>query len=83
MKTTVTIQHMNAGSETGIGVFIPADVLMHLGWEPGSAIELHADETGVDLFLPKAFPEDFNRQVLAAKKAMRKYHVALSALGKT
>lgn len=56
---------------------------MHLGWEPGSAIELHADETGVDLFLPKAFPEDFNRQVLAAKKAMRKYHVALSALGKT
>jgi bifunctional DNA-binding transcriptional regulator/antitoxin component of YhaV-PrlF toxin-antitoxin module len=65
-------------------IIFPQDVLDRLGWKEGQVLELHADDTGIELFDPrKISDEDFHRQLLAAKVAMRKYHVALSALAKT
>ncbi|PXA88046.1 AbrB family transcriptional regulator [Caulobacter sp. D4A] len=66
------------------GIILPRDVLEPLGWEEGRVLELHVDDTGVELFDPKVVSdEDFQRQLLTAKMAMRKYHVALSALAKS
>ncbi|CAN7250351.1 AbrB/MazE/SpoVT family DNA-binding domain-containing protein [Neorhizobium sp. LjRoot104] len=65
-------------------IILPQDVLDRLDWKEGQVLELHVDDTGVELFDPKTVSDDdFQRQLLAAKMAMRKYHVALSALAKS
>ncbi|MCJ9669306.1 MULTISPECIES: AbrB/MazE/SpoVT family DNA-binding domain-containing protein [unclassified Neorhizobium] len=76
----ITIQKI--GEDHGIA--LPQDILHRLGWKEGQVLELHIDDTGIELFDPKTISdEDFQRQFLAAKMAMRKYHVALSALAKS
>jgi bifunctional DNA-binding transcriptional regulator/antitoxin component of YhaV-PrlF toxin-antitoxin module len=65
-------------------VTFPQEILDRFGWKEGQVLELHSDDTGIELFDPQEVSdEDFHRQLLAAKVAMRKYHVALSALAKT
>jgi hypothetical protein len=55
-----------------------------VGWKDGTTVELSFDATGINLFVPSEIDEeDFQRQRLFAKKAMRKYHVARRELGKT
>ncbi|MCC2609272.1 AbrB/MazE/SpoVT family DNA-binding domain-containing protein [Neorhizobium sp. Rsf11] len=80
MSTKATIQKIGED----YGIVLPQDVLDRLGWKEGHVLEIHADDTGMELFDPKnVSDEDFQRQLLAAKMAMRKYHVALSHLAKT
>jgi antitoxin component of MazEF toxin-antitoxin module len=63
---------------------LPQEVLHQMGWEDGTIVELSFDAIGIDLFVPPEInEEDFQRQLLFAKKAMRKYHIALRELGKT
>lgn len=79
MDRAVTIQKVDGGC----GVVLPQDVLHRLGWKEGDVVELHSDDTGLELFAPKAIAdEDFQRQMSPARTAMRKYYAALKELGK-
>lgn len=80
MGTKVVIQKIGED----YGIILPHGALDRLGWKEGDALEIHVDDTGVELFDPRTVSdEDFQRQLLAAKMAMRKYHVALSQLAKS
>ncbi|EUB95011.1 SpoVT/AbrB domain-containing protein [Rhizobium sp. CF080] len=85
MSTKSTVQKITIqkiGEDHGI--VLPQEILDRLGWKEGQILELHVDDTGIELFDPKTVSdEDFQRQLLAAKMAMRKYHVTLSALAKS
>jgi len=64
-------------------IVLPQEALVRLGWKEGQMLELRTDDTGIELFDPKTVSdEDFQRRLLFARMAMRKYHVALSALAK-
>ncbi|MGK9049952.1 AbrB/MazE/SpoVT family DNA-binding domain-containing protein [Neorhizobium petrolearium] len=80
MGTKVIIQKIGED----YGIVLPQGVLDRLGWKEGDALEIHADDTGIELFIPKTVSdEDLQRQLLAARMMMRKYRVALSALAKS
>jgi bifunctional DNA-binding transcriptional regulator/antitoxin component of YhaV-PrlF toxin-antitoxin module len=85
MSTKSTVQKITIqkiGEDHGIA--LPQEILDRLGWKEGQILELHVDDTGIELFDPKTVSdEDSQRQLLAAKMAMRKYHGALSALAKS
>ncbi|WP_245282035.1 AbrB/MazE/SpoVT family DNA-binding domain-containing protein [Rhizobium sp. LC145] len=80
MDPKVTTQQI--GEECG--VILPRDVLDRLGWKEGRTLELRVDDTGIEIFdAQKISDKEFQRQIFAAKMAMRKYHKALSELAKS
>ncbi|HEX5935152.1 MAG TPA: AbrB/MazE/SpoVT family DNA-binding domain-containing protein [Pseudorhizobium sp.] len=78
----IKVQITSIGDEKVVA--IPQEALDSLGWSEGTKLCLRFDHTGIDIFRPPENDEDdFHRQLLIARKAMRKYHVALRELGKT
>lgn len=62
-------------------LLLPREVVERAGLHEGQQLELRADPTGIEITpLRRAAEEDFDRQVAAARMAMRKYHVALNKL---
>lgn len=65
-------------------IILPKDALERLGWKVGDVVQLHIDDSCIELSKPsRASDEDFDRQMAAARYLMRKYRVALSALAKS
>jgi hypothetical protein len=79
MTTVLTIEQID-GEEY---VILQKDALERLGWKAGDVVQLRVGDNCIELFKPPlATEEDFDCQLAAARVAMRKYHVALSALAK-
>ncbi|WP_320199459.1 AbrB/MazE/SpoVT family DNA-binding domain-containing protein [Agrobacterium sp. rho-13.3] len=65
------------------GITIPAELMSRLGWKVGDVLELRADDKFIELTSARdelEATDDLDRQLIAARKAMRKYRVALSKL---
>jgi putative addiction module antidote len=74
---------MNALKVTRIGnsagVILPKDLLVELGVEVGGTLSVSRTPRGIEL---SASDEEFEKQMAAARKVMRRYREALRELAK-
>jgi bifunctional DNA-binding transcriptional regulator/antitoxin component of YhaV-PrlF toxin-antitoxin module len=79
MKRTISIRKI----DEDYCLVLPKEAIALVGWQENQMLELRADETGIEIFDPKPVSDDeMERQMIAARQMMRKYHVALSKLAK-
>jgi hypothetical protein len=62
-------------------LLLPREAVERTGLHEGQQLKLRADPAGIEITpVRMAAEEDFDRQLAAARLAMRKYHVALNKL---